>query len=124
MRTTRSPRRCSTKVGAEIRLRRCRTSVSRNASITPLRAPGLDAARSKPAHQALAWASPERLGANVSMPAGPPHAATIEQNETAHPGEGGQECPAPGLLPGPFDVGHEAGQHQNIDAPGAVGLER
>ena len=34
--------------------RRCRTSVSRNASSRPLRAPGLDAARSKPAHQALA----------------------------------------------------------------------
>ena len=56
-------------------------------------------------------------------PVGKPDAATIEQDETAHPGEGGQERPAPGLLPHPFDVGHETGQHQNIDAAGAVGLE-
>ena len=57
-------------------------------------------------------------------PVGKPDAATIEQDETAHLGEGGQERPAPGLLPNPFDVGHETGQHQNIDAAGAVGLER
>ena len=53
----------------ETRHRRCRTSISRNASSTPLVAPGLDAARSKPAHQAFACGSPDRLGANVSMPA-------------------------------------------------------
>jgi len=40
----RSPRRWSTRVGAEIRPRRWRTSVSRDASSTPLKAPGLDAA--------------------------------------------------------------------------------
>ena len=50
-------------------------------------------------------------------PVGKADAATIEQDETAHPGERGQECPAPGLLPDPFDVGHEAGQQQNIMRP-------
>jgi hypothetical protein len=57
-------------------------------------------------------------------PVGQPDAATIEQDETAHLSEGGQERPAPGLLPNPFDVGHEVGEHQNIKATGGVGLER
>ena len=66
-----------------------------------------------------------RVDAGIeSDPVGKPDASTIEQDETAHPGEGGQERPAPRLLPNPFDVGHETRQHQNIDAAGAVGLER
>jgi hypothetical protein len=57
-------------------------------------------------------------------PVGKPDAATIEQDKTAHLSERGQERPAPGLLPDPFDVGHETGEHQNINAAGTIGLER
>src|SRR6516225_6589959 len=57
-------------------------------------------------------------------PVGKPDATAIEQDETTHLSEGGQERPAPGLLPNSFDVRHETGEHQNINATGAVGLER
>ena len=55
---------------------------------------------------------------------GKPDAPTIEKDETAHLSEGGQERSASGLLPNPFDVGHETGQHQNIHPACAVCLER
>jgi hypothetical protein len=38
-----------------------------------------------------------------------PDATTIEQDETTHLRKGGQECPAPGLFPNPFDMGNETG---------------
>ena len=57
-------------------------------------------------------------------PVGKPDAATIEQDETSHLSEGGQQRPTSRLLPNPFDVRHETGQHQNINLAGAVGLER
>ena len=48
----------------------------RYASSTAEMPPGLEAARNSPAHHAFACGSRERLGAKVSMPAGPPHSAT------------------------------------------------
>ena len=47
----------------------------RNGSSTPATAPGLEAALSNPAHQVSAWRSPARLGAKVSISAGPPQLA-------------------------------------------------
>ena len=56
-------------------------------------------------------------------PVGKPNAATIEQNETANLGQGGQERPTPRLLPNALDVRYKTRQHQNIKAAGGIGLE-
>ena len=42
-------------------------------------------------------------------PVGKPDAATIEQNETANLGQGGQERPTPWLLPNALDVRYKTG---------------
>ena len=69
-----------------MRLRRCRTSMSRKASSTPLTAPGLEAARSSPAHQALACASPTRLGAKAEWLAW----GMVTDDGQAFPGDAGE----------------------------------
>src|SRR5262249_53126956 len=65
-----------------------------------------------------------RIDAGIeSDPIGEPDATTIKQDETPHLCKGGQECPAPGFFPNPFDMGNKTGQQQNINVAGAVGLE-
>src|SRR5262249_50059143 len=65
-----------------------------------------------------------RVDARVeSDSVGEPGPATIEQDEAAHLGQGGQKRPTARLVPYAFDVGDEPGQHQNIDSAGAAGLK-
>jgi hypothetical protein len=76
-----SPRRCRTSVGVAMRGSRGRTSASRNDSSTALIAPGLEAARKRPAHQRSARAWPTRLGAKVAISAGPPQSRMSRRSQ-------------------------------------------